>query len=219
MTLLEFARGPAINAALVIFVFGVIWRLFWLLFLPRAADHSVAKLGAGAAVSSAAGGFVRHMWPPREYAARTRFSLIVGYVLHFGLAIIVFGFAQHILFIRDIFGIGWPGLPTGVITVVSVITLAALIAALVRRMTNPVLKMISTFADYWAWFVVTLPVVTGLMAVSHLLLRYEDMLGVHILSVALMLATFPFSKLMHAFLVFVTRSQTSFFYSRRGSHV
>lgn len=219
MTLLDFARGPAINAALVIFVFGVIWRLAWLLFLPRATDRSVAKLGVGGTITGALGGFVRHMWPEREYAARTRFSLVIGYVFHLGLAVIVFGFAQHILFIRDISGLHWAGLPTGVITIVSVITLAALVAALARRLTNPVLKMISTFADYWAWFVVTLPVVTGLMAVSHLLLRYEDMLAVHILSVALMLATFPFSKLMHAFLVFITRSQTSFFYSRRGSHI
>ena len=55
------------------------------------------------------------------------------------------------------------------------------------------------------------------MAVSHLWAPYETLLAIHILSVALFLIWFPFGKLMHAFLVFLTRSETGVFYSRRGS--
>ncbi len=219
MTLLEFARGPALNLSLAIFVLGVVFRLVWLAFLPRAVDRSVARGRAGTVLRSAIGGFVSHMWPAKEYRARTMFSTVTGYVFHFGLAIIILFYAQHILVIEDLTGLKWGGLPTGIITIVSVITLAALLAMLVRRLTNPVLKTISTFTDYWSWFVTTLPVATGLLAMSHMFARYETLLAVHILSVCLLLVSFPFGKLMHAFLVFATRFQTTYFYSRRGSHI
>jgi nitrate reductase gamma subunit len=147
------------------------------------------------------------------------FSVLNGWVFHLGLAIIVFGFAQHILFIKGLFGLSWPGLPTGVISVAAVITLASLLAALTRRLTNPVLKLLSTGNDYFSWLVTFLPVITGLVAVNHLFAAYETLLALHILSVAAFLIWFPFGKLMHAFLVFITRTKTSITHARRGAEI
>ena len=62
-----------------------------------------------------------------------------------------------------------------------------------------------------------LPLVTGVVAASHLGARYETLLAIHILSVALLLIWLPFGKLMHFFLVFVTRSQTGAQLSHRGA--
>lgn len=219
MSLLDFARGPAIEIAFAIFAAGVLWRLISLLLLPWARDRSAKRAGAPNALVGAVGGFVRHLWPPKTYLRSSLFSTVNGYVFHLGLAIIVFGLAQHILFLHGLFGVAWPNLPSGVISVVSVITLASLLAALGRRMTNPVLKLISTFNDYFSWFVTFLPVLTGVIAVSHLWAPYETLLAVHILSVCLFLIWFPFGKLMHAFLVFLTRSETGIFYSRRGAEI
>ena len=100
-----------------------------------------------------------------------------------------------------------------------VITLASLLVALVHRTTSPVLRLLSTFNDYFSWLITFLPVATGLIAVSHLGGPYETLLAIHILTVALLLIWFPFGKLMHAFLVFLTRSETSVFYSRRGVEI
>jgi nitrate reductase gamma subunit len=167
----------------------------------------------------AAKGFARHLWPPKAFIKSSLFATVNGYVFHVGLAVIVFGMAQHILFLQGLFGFSWPNLPSGIITVAAIITLASLLAALVRRLTSPVLRLISTANDYFSWFVTILPVVTGLVAVSHLWAPYETLLAVHILSVALLLVWFPFGKLMHAFLVFLTRSETGIFYSRRGAEI
>jgi nitrate reductase gamma subunit len=219
MSLLDFARGPAIDAALAIFCLGLLWRLTSLLLLPRAKDNSVPKAGAPGAVPAAFRGFMRHMWVPEPYRRAALFSAVNGWVFHLGLAIVVFGFAQHILFIKGLTGLSWPGLPTGVVSTVAVITLASLLAAMTRRLTNPVLKLISTTGDYFAWLVTVLPVITGLMAINHLLLPYETMLALHILSVAALLIWFPFGKLMHAVLVFFTRSKTSIFHARRGVEI
>jgi len=219
MTLLDFARGPALQIAFAVFGLGVLWRLFSLLLLPWARERSVARSGTPSRLTAALGGFVRHMWPASPFARVSRFVVFNGYVFHVGLAVIVFGLAQHILFIRDLFGVSWPNLPSGVVSVVAVITLASLVAALARRLASPVLRLISTPNDYVSWLVTVLPVVTGLVAVSHLWAAYETLLAVHILSVSLFLIWFPFGKLMHAFLVFLTRSETGVFYSRRGVQI
>lgn len=219
MTLLDLARGPALEVAMAVFVFGVSWRLLSLLLLPWSHDKSIARAGAPPAFVGATRGFVRHLWPPRPFVRTFILVTLNGYVFHLGLAVIVFGLAQHILFLRGLFGVSWPSLPSGVVAVVSVITLASLIVALARRLTSPVLMLISTFDDYVSWFVTVLPVITELIAVSHLWAPYETLLAVHLLSVALLLIWFPFGKLMHGFLVFLTRSETGIFYSRRGAEI
>ncbi len=219
MTLLDFARGPAMEIALAVFVLGVSWRLLSLLLLPWANDKSVPRRGVPSTLVAATRGFARHLWPPKPFVRASLFATTNSYVFHIGLAIIVFGMAQHILFLQGLFGVSWPNLPSGVIAVVAVVTLASLVAALVRRLTSPVLRLVSTFNDYFTWFVTALPVVTGLIAVSHLWAPYETLLALHMLSVALLLIWFPFGKLMHAFLVFLTRSETGIFYSRRGAPI
>lgn len=216
MELLDFARGPALDVAIAVFVLGVFWRLTFLFTLPRAGDRSAPRANAPSALSSAMSAMVRHLWVPKGFGPMSMFQVINGYVFHLGLAIVVFGFVQHILFIRGLFGISWPGLPTGVITLAAIVTLASLVAALVRRMTYPVLRKISTFNDYLSWLVTALPVLTGILAVAHFGAPYETLLAIHILSVAALLIWFPFGKLMHAFLVFITRTQTGISYGRRG---
>jgi nitrate reductase gamma subunit len=216
MGLLDFARGPALQVALAIFVFGLLWRIVSLLLLQRNKDKSPASKGAPPAIYSAIRECVRRLWPDAVFARRTLFSLVNGYIFHLGLAIIVFAFAPHILFIDSLLGISWPSLPNNLIYAVAVITLASMIAALARRMLNPVQKLISTADDYFSWLVTFLPVLTGLIATMHLGARYETLMAIHLLSVEAFLIWLPFGKLMHFFLVFVTRGQTGAHLSHRG---
>jgi nitrate reductase gamma subunit len=131
----------------------------------------------------------------------------------------VFFLAPHILFFQDLFGISWASLPNNVIYAISIVTMVSLIAALVMRYANPAQRIISTFDDWFSWLVTFLPVLTGIIATSHLGARYETLLGLHILSVSLFLVWLPFGKLMHFFLVFVTRSQTGAHLSHRGAQL
>ena len=216
MDLLDFARGPALTTALTVFVFGVAWRLLSLILLPWARDPAPRREGARPAWVGALRGFARHLWPRKPFARASMVTTVNGYVMHLGLAIVFFGLAQHILFLRGLFGLSWPNLPSGLISGVAVVTLGSLALALARRLTHPVLRLISTFNDYFSWLVTFLPIATGLLAVSHLGAPYPTLLAVHLLSVSLLLIWFPFGKLMHAFLVFVTRSETGIAYNRRG---
>jgi len=219
MTLLEFARGPAMQIALAVFIFGVCYRLFSLFLLWRTSDSSAGSSREKPVAIAAAREVIRRMWPQSAYKNRTMFALINGYTFHLGLAIIVFALAPHILFIRDLTGFSWPHLPNNVIYAVGVITVASLVAALAMRFANPVQRIISTFDDYFSWLVTFLPVITGLIATSHLGARYETLLALHMLSVALFLIWLPFGKLMHVVWVFVTRSQTGVQLSHRGAQL
>lgn len=215
MDLLTFARGPALQWALVIFVVGTIWRLLGILLLPRKPDFNEPR--STHTWRGALGLIVRRTVPKREFAAPTAFGNTIGYVFHFGLAIVVFGFVPHILFIRSLTGLHWPGLPSGVIYVVGALTLAALVAALVRRLSHPVLRLLSNADDYLSWLVTAAPVLTGLMAAAHWGGPYPRLLAIHVLSVCVLLAWLPFGKLMHVFLVFVARGTTGALFARKGA--
>jgi nitrate reductase gamma subunit len=122
------------------------------------------------------------------------------------------------MFFEGFLGFEWPGLPNSVIYVLGVAAVAASVALLVRRLTSPVLKLISNFDDYFSWFVTVLPIVTGLLIpVRPSFVRYEDLLAFHVLTVVLLMIWLPFGKLGHTFLVFVTRGTTGMVFERRGA--
>ena len=219
MELLEFARGPVLTFAITIFIAGLVFRIVSLFALWRTSDSSEGSSRERPAFMSAIREIIRRLWPQAAYKQRTMFGLVNGYVFHVGLAIIVFFLAPHILFIKDLTGLTWGSLPNNVIYAISIVTIVSMIAALVMRFANPAQKIISTFDDWFSWFVTFLPVMTGVIATSHLGARYETLLALHILSVALLLVWLPFGKLMHFFLVFVTRSQTGAHLSHRGAQL
>ena len=219
MELLEFARGPVLTFAITIFIAGLVFRIVSLFALWRTSDSSEGSSRERPAFMSAIREIIRRLWPQSAYKQRTMFALVNGYVFHVGLAIIVFFLAPHILFIKDLTGLTWGSLPNNVIYAISIVTIVSMIAALVMRFANPAQKIISTFDDWFSWFVTFLPVLTGVIATSHLGARYETLLALHILSVALLLVWLPFGKLMHFFLVFVTRSQTGAHLSHRGAQL
>jgi len=217
MELLDFARGPGLQLATIIFVVGLVWRLVHLYLTLKKTDISEARQGGevGGGLKAIFSRF-RHHEPFRE---RTRNGTIIAYTMHIGLAVVVLGGAPHILFIESFSGLDWTPLPSIVIHVAAALTLAALLTSIGRRVRHPVLRMLSNFDDYFSWLVTVLPVLTGLLAVAHVGARYETLLAVHILSFEVFLIWFPFGKLMHSIIVFGSRYTTGVTFTRRGAKV
>ena len=215
MDLLEFARGPALQVAAYILVGGTLWRIVGILLLRNKPDYSEPRGpgGLGAALKV----IYTRSFTAKPFKAATLYPKMLAYVMHIGLFAVVFLFVPHIMFFEGFLGFSWPGLPNNAIYVLGVASVVASIALLVRRLTSPVLKLISNFDDYFSWFVSTLPLVTGLIIPLRIGLRYEDLLAIHILSVVLLMIWLPFGKLGHTFLVFVTRGTTGMVFERRGA--
>jgi nitrate reductase gamma subunit len=217
MDLLGFARGPALKIALVIFCLGVTWRIVGFALLRLRRDWNQPRESM---LRSWVGGIVTvgsRSWPHKEFIGRTGAGEALGYSYHIGLFIVILLFTPHILFLGSLFGVTWPGLPSSLITVISVLTLTLFLAVLFRRVTNSVLRMISNFDDYFSWFITALAIVTGLAATVHIGGPYQTLLAVHILSVDALLIWFPFGKLMHAFYIFPSRALNGALLARKGA--
>ena len=211
--LLAFARGPAFDIALMIFVAGMLLRLFEVMSLGKKADLSAPR-------ASGVQGGIRTVFdrslPRKTVFEKEPLRVINGYVLHFGFFIVLFLYGPHIELFETALGISWAGLPSGVIDAVGAITIISLVAALVIRLNNKVMRFLSTPGDYVAWLVTLLPVLTGYMAYNHLLLSYTTMLALHLLSVELLMVVAPFSKLTHMFSFASARWYQGFKAGRRG---
>lgn len=215
MDLLSFARGQALQWSLVIMLFGISWRLAGILLLKHKPDYSEPR--STAMVSGALKLVVSRLWLPRELAARAWFNQAMGYAFHIGLFMVIFGYGPHIQFFKDVTGLSWPALPNGLVYLTGALTIGVLVAVIIRRVANPVLRLLSNFDDYFSWFVTTAPVVTGMLAFSHVGAPYQSLLAIHILSVELLFVWLPFGKLMHMFLLFLSRGATGALFARKGA--
>ena len=215
MDLLEFAKGPALQFAAYILVAGSIWRFVGILLLREKPDYSEPRQSAG--LLAALKVIYTRSFSAAPFRRATMYPKMMAYVMHIGLFAVVFLFVPHIMFFEGFLGFEWPGLPNSMIFFLGVAAVMSSIALLVRRITNPVLRLISNFDDYFSWFVTVFPLVTGLMIPVRMGVRYETLLAIHILSVALLLIWLPFGKLGHTFLVFITRGTTGMVFERRGA--
>ena len=211
--LLAWARGPGFDIALTIFIVGMLLRLLEVLALGKKPDLSAPR-GSGA--QGAVKTLVMRTLPRRTVFDKEPLRVINGYVLHIGFFIVLFLYGPHIALFDRTLGISWPGLPSGLIDAVGAITLLSLIAALVFRLNNKVMRFLSTADDYLAWLVTLLPVLTGYLAYNHLLLPYTLMLALHLLSVELLMVVAPFTKLTHMFSFATARWYQGYQAGRRG---
>ena len=214
MTLLEFARGPALQWSLIILVAGIVWRLSGALLLSARKDLARPRQESG--IREGMGAIMSRSAPAHVFEKRIRFQHVSGYAWHITLFITVLFFTPHILFFESVLGFRWPGLPNGIVVFCGAVALALLIALFIRRMMNPVQRLISTFDDYLSLVLTTLPLITGLLAFAHIGGRYETLLALHLLSVEAMFIWFPFGKLLHTALAFPARYQAGTSFGRRG---
>lgn len=222
MDLLDWARGPLLAIALAVFIAGSAWRAWSLLRLPAARRGGVGReaFGTGAAARAA----LRRFAVPEGFSPSATLVTINPYLFHVGLALVFFGYAPHIAFVRRLTGLSWPALPDAAMYVAAGVTIVSLLLALLFRLSDPVLRRISGADDHLSWTFTLLPLLTGMAAVgepsgallAHAAPVYRTPLAIHLLSVELLLVWFPFGKLMHAFLVLPGRMQLATFFGRRG---
>ncbi len=225
MSLLDFARGPALLVAVLVFIAGIAWRLGGVLLLRDAKDLSEPRRAdAWKGIRLIA----LRSWPRREFLAGSAFSEVAGYTFHIGfLAVLLFN-------VRHVRGLGhwlaavigshapaavpWPTLGATSSLVLSLVALVALLATLAHRLASPVKRLISNFDDYFSWLVTIAPLVTGLMlALQPAGPRPAGLLAAHYLSVDALLLWFPWGKLIHAFTLIPVRAITGVRFERKGA--
>ncbi|MFN7085703.1 MAG: hypothetical protein ACK4N4_03640 [Burkholderiales bacterium] len=223
MELLEFARGPALGLSLAILFLGGAWRVIGIFRIKSRTDFSEPR--STRLIAGAVGTIIGRMIPKKEFRKTEKIGTFNAYLYHVGLAVIAFGFLPHIRFIERVSGMAWPALPAWVVYVAVAVTFVSMIIILMERLTDGVLRLLSNFDDYFSWFVTFLPLVTGMMVISHPFPEgasvgpplYPVPLAIHLLSAELLFIWLPFGKLAHSFLVFISRGMTGAAFARKGA--
>ncbi len=214
MTLLDFARGPGLQISFIILMFGVSWRLAGTVLQRYSIDNSPGR-HQSTVIDSLRTMVVRSM-PVHQFEKHIKLQHYSGYLWHIGLFTSVLMFAPHIQLFKSVLGFGWPALPNSVILICASLAIAILLGLTIRRLTHPVHRLISTADDYISVFLTVFALLTGILAYSHLGLRYELMLAIHLLSAEALIIWFPFGKLIHTLMIFPSRYQIGATYGHRG---
>jgi len=213
MEFLLWVKGPMLSAALAIFALGMLARVLEIFVLGRRTNFAKPRGGEwGPGFRTILGRFAADPGTLR----RAPFDVLIGWTWHLGFIIALLLFIPHIELTEALLGIGWPGLPNPVVDAVVAVTLVALVAALLHRLTHPVKKRLSTIEDYLIWIVTFLPLITGYLAYHRLVNPYPLALGLHILAAEIFLIALPFTKLTHIFTAWIARWYTGANFGRKG---
>lgn len=218
-SILEFARGPFFYAALLVFVAGMLYRLVTVIGLGWSRDRVPAR---GSKASGVIKSFLKGIliWPFIPWVKNTfrRNPLIYvgGGLFHLGLFVAVFLGTPHMLVWKSLLGFGWPTLPLPIVDWLAAISIVAMLVLLVHRLSHPVMKLISGPAEYAAWLLVFLPMVTGYMMTHHLFFRYEVLYSLHMLAVDVLLIWIPLSRISHFIFYFFARAIHGQEFGKRG---
>jgi len=223
MDLLAFARGPALWTSLAVMIAGSLWKIAVILNLRTTPDLSTPR--SSRLFAGALRGIFTRMIPRTEFRQRGKLGMWNAYVYHLGLAVIVFGYLPHIFFIERLTGLAWPALPGPLVYLAAGATFVSLLFALMERTADPVRRLLSSFDDYFSWFLVILAFITGMGVISQsyppgtppLPPQNPLPLAIHLMSVELLFVCLPFGKLAHAFLVFASRGVTGAALARKGA--
>lgn len=219
---LTFARGPMFYTALLVFIGGMLYRLVSIVGLRWSRDRVPAR---GSKAGGVARSFLKGMliWPfipwVKQTFTRNPVIYLAGGLFHLGLLGVIFLGTAHMLVWKSLLGFGWPTLPLPIVDWLAAGGVAAMIALLVQRLTNPVMRLISGPAEYLNWLMVFLQMLSGYILTHHLWFPYELAFTLHMWSINVLLIWIPLSRISHFMFYFVSRAIHGQEFGKRGVQV
>jgi nitrate reductase gamma subunit len=212
--LYDFLSGPALWAAFIVFIVGLVVRVFYLVGLSKERDrvlynHVDFKWGFRS--------IVHWLFPLGSVSLRSQpiFS-IVFFVFHICLFGVPLFLLAHNMLWREAFGIRIPSMPDSVADILTMVFILSAVVLLVRRLARPEVRILTTAWDYFLILLTSAPFVTGFLA-YHQIGPYRLMMVLHVLLAEILLVVIPFSKLGHIILFFPSRAFIGFeMGARRG---
>ena len=207
----SFILGPMWRFSVLVFCIGVVWRIAIILLRRFPRDRAAAR---GPGLPGGIGAIFRRSWPKNGLSRDNVLPIVAGYAFHIGLIALLFFAAPHVKFL-DLYlpGPAWPALPRWGFVVAAQLAFAGLLLLWLRRFMHPVTRLLSTLDDHAAAGLTFFAMFTGCLAL------FESFLGLrvlHVFAVELLLLYFPFSNLMHAFTIFISRGTTGARAARHG---
>lgn len=204
----SFLAGPGLVISLLVFALGMAWRIVWYIRgldwrLERVAYRPQFKRGIKGAASSV----LRWLLPFGTFGWRSKpFFTLFTFLFHIGVVLVPLFLAGHAVIIRSTFGVRWPSMPQALADVLVLLAVIGLVFLILRRLTLPEVRILTSREDWIVLALAGVPLVTGFFAAAHLG-GYDFWLTLHMLSGQIMLIAAPFTKLSHIVLYFMSRGQ------------
>ncbi len=201
----NFVSGPLVWVSFILFFGGSIYRIVSMAQMAKKTDPVVYHFWSLKYAMRS----ISHWIIPfasenmRKHPAMT----IVTFAFHICLFIAPLFLFAHIILFKASWNISWIYLPDTVADVMTWIVIGACIFFLVRRLTQPEVKYVTSFSDYVILAIVAAPFITGFWT-YHQWVGFRIMGIAHILSGEIMLAAIPFTRLSHMLFFPFTRGYT-----------
>ena len=199
----NFVSGPLAWLAFILFFGGCLYRLVRLFMLVKEKEPFV---------------FTYMSW---KYSLRSIFHWIipfgtvnwrrhpiltvVTFVFHIGLVIVPIFLLAHVILLDEALNLSWWTLPDTWADVLTVVVIIGCVFFLVRRLTQPEVKFVTSASDFAILAVVAAPFITGFIA-YHQWIDYPVMMVLHVVAGEAMLVAIPFTRLSHMLLSPFTRA-------------
>ncbi len=204
-TLYQIVSGPLVWVAFGVFIGGSIFRLAQLYRLARRREPFIFSYFS---LRYGLRSVLRWLIPFATANMRLNpVMTIVAFAFHACLLLLPFFLLAHIVLWEEAFNVRWWALPTTVADTMTLIVIAACGFFLVRRLTRPEVKYVTSTSDFVLLAIVAAPFITGFYC-YHQWPGYQGMLILHILSGEVMLITIPFTRLIHMIFAPLTRGYT-----------
>ena len=199
----NFVSGPLAWLSFILFFGGCLYRLVRLFMLVKEKEPFI---------------FTYMSW---KYSLRSIFHWIipfgtvnwrrhpvltvVTFVFHIGLVIAPIFLLSHIILLDEALNISWWALPDAWADVLTVVVIIGCVFFLVRRLTQPEVKFVTSASDFVILAVVAAPFITGFIA-YHQWIDYPVMMVLHVVAGEVLLVAMPFTRLSHMLLSPFTRA-------------
>ncbi len=198
LAFLDFVRGPLLKFALIVFFFGIAYRVVRVIMwgVPK----NRAKPKGNPAVSALKTPFLK---PFREITfkdviSKRAIQYIGGFTFHITFLLLVFFIPQHSFLWTEVLGIKLPYFSSTISNILAYGALLSVLALWLNRFTSPVLRLLTGANEHIANFLITLTILSGIVATQWVGGgTYITALGIHMLFADLLIIYIPFSRLAH----------------------
>ena len=198
----EFARGPLVWIAFIILLVGSVYRIISMMILAKKDKVVWPYMRWRFGLRS-----IMHWVIPYGSAnmrMRPAFTLL-SFVFHICLLLTPILTVGHVLLWKESWGISWWTLPDGLSKVMVIIVLCGGLALVLRRVSNPTVRFVTSVSDFVLVVLVLAPFATGLMA-YYQVFDYQIVLIIHMWSGAIWMAMIPFTRIAHMLFFPLTRA-------------
>lgn len=199
----NFVSGPLAWLAFILFFGGCLYRLVRLFMLVKEKEPFI---------------FTYMSW---KYSLRSIFHWIipfgtvnwrrhpvltvVTFVFHISLLVAPIFLLAHVILVDEALNLSWWTIPDAWADVLTVVVIIGCLFFLVRRLTQPEVKFVTSASDFVILTIVAAPFITGFIA-YHQWIDYPVMMVLHVVAGEVLLVAMPFTRLSHMLLSPFTRA-------------